>query len=174
MPALADPSASHGDDSWTTAGAGITGAYNGEDLTFKVFIVFFAGLAMYNSIELVFMCFFGFRRWRGLYFWAMLLSSFGVMPYSLGFLLKYMNWTEGNLQWLAVFFLTIGWYPMITGQALVLWSRLHLIVHGERGEKIIKWTKWMIIVNAICLHIPTTVLTMGSNGELDTDTFVYA
>jgi len=63
---------------------------------------------------------------------------------------------------------------MITGQALVLWSRLNLIVHGERGEKIIQYTKYMIIFNAICLHIPTTVLTMGSNGKLETETFVYA
>ena len=26
-----------------------------------------------------------------------------------------------------------------------------------------KWTKWMIIINAIVLHCPTTVLTVGSN-----------
>ncbi len=83
-----------------------------------------------------------------------------------------MNLTPGNLKWLAIFFLTIGWYPMVTGQALVLWSRLHLIVIGARGDKIIKYTKWMIIVNAICLHIPTTVLTFGSNGNFETHLFV--
>jgi hypothetical protein len=55
---------------------------------------------------------------------------------------------------------------MVTGQAIVLWSRLHLVVRGERGDRIIKWTKWMIIVDAICLHIPTTVLTFGSNADL--------
>ena len=31
----------------------------------------------------------------------------------------------------------------------------------------------MIIVDAIVLHIPTSVLTFGSNGDVDTDTFVY-
>lgn len=57
---------------------------------------------------------------------------------------------------------------MVTGQAIVLWSRLHLVVHGERGDKILLYTKWMIIVNAICLHIPTTILTFGSNANLPT------
>ena len=55
---------------------------------------------------------------------------------------------------------------MVTGQAIVLWSRLHLVVHGEKGDRILQWTKWMIIVNAICLHIPTTVLTWGSNANI--------
>jgi hypothetical protein len=85
-----------------------------------------------------------------------------------------MNVTTGNLRWLALFFLTIGWWPMITGQALVLWSRLHLILSGQRGERIMKYTKWMIIIDAIVLHIPTTVLTWGSNGDTDTAVFVYA
>ena len=157
---------------WASPGAGITGGYNGDSLTLKVFISFFAGLAMYNAVELTFMIFLTFQRYRGLYFWSLLLSGIGIIPYALGFLLKFMNLAPGNLKWLAIFFLTIGWYPMITGQALVLWSRLHLIVHGERGDKIIKYTMWMIIVDAICLHIPTTVLTFGSNGNINRDVFV--
>jgi len=60
---------------------------------------------------------------------------------------------------------------MITGQSLVLWSRLHLILSGARGDRILKWTKWMIICNAICLHIPTTVLTYGANSDTSTVTF---
>jgi hypothetical protein len=143
---------------WASPGAGITGGYNGDSLTLKIFICFFAGLAMYNSVELTCMIFLTFKRFRGLYFWSLLISGLGIIPYALGFLLKFMNLAPGNLKWLAIFFLTIGWYAMITGQALVLWSRLHLIVNGTRGDKIIKYTKWMIIVDAICLHIPTTVL----------------
>lgn len=61
---------------------------------------------------------------------------------------------------------------MITGQAVVLWSRLHLIVYGKRGDKILKWTRNMIVINAFILHIPTTVLTFGSNGMLQTQRFV--
>ncbi|KAJ9653930.1 hypothetical protein H2201_009073 [Coniosporium apollinis] len=61
---------------------------------------------------------------------------------------------------------------MITGQSLILWSRLHLIVSGEKGRKILLYTKWMIIIDAIILHIPTTVVTYGSNGDINTATFV--
>lgn len=112
-----------------------------------------------------------FKRFRGLYFWSLLISSIGIIPYSLGFMLKFLNITAGDLRWLAVVLLTVGWYPMITGQAFVLWSRLHLIVAGEKGERIIFYTKWMIIIDAIILHIPTTVLTFGSNGDLATNRF---
>lgn len=103
-----------------------------------------------------------------MYFWSLVISGIGIIPYSIGFLTKYFNILTGPARWASVFLLTIGWYPMVTGQAIVLWSRLHLVVHGERGDKILLWTKWMIIVNAICLHIPTTVLTWGSNANLET------
>ncbi|WPG99046.1 Hypothetical protein R9X50_00185100 [Acrodontium crateriforme] len=157
--------------SWASPGAGITGGYDGDSQTLRIFIVFFAALAIYNAIELITMVFLTFHRYRGLYFWSLLGAAIGIIPYALGFLLKFMNFTTGNLRWLAVFLLTIGWYPMITGQSLVLWSRLHLIVSGERGERIIRYTKWMIIIDAIILHIPTTVLTFGANGDQDTLVF---
>lgn len=114
---------------------GITGGYNGNSVTLKIFITFFAGLAMYNSVELVIMIFLTFKRYNGLYFWSLLISGIGIIFYALGFLLKFLNITTGNLRWLAVVFLSIGWYPMITGQSLVLWSRLHLIVSGKRGDR---------------------------------------
>jgi len=164
---------STGDTSWTSPGAGITGGYNGHSQALKITIVFFAGLAMYNACELMVMVLLTFKHYRGLYFWSLLVAAFGIVPYALGFLLKLMKVTAGPSKWAAVTLLSIGWYPMVTGQALVLWSRLHLILHGKRGDTIIKWTKWMIIVDAICLHIPTTVLTFGSNGSVNTDTFVY-
>lgn len=63
---------------------------------------------------------------------------------------------------------------MITGQALVLWSRLHLMVTGKKGDRILHATKYMIMVNAVTLHIPTTVLTFGANGSTDTATFETA
>ncbi|KAF7196021.1 hypothetical protein HII31_02647 [Pseudocercospora fuligena] len=157
--------------SWTSPGAGITGGYDGNSETLRYFIVFFCGLAMYNSCELVIMVFLTFKQFNGLYFWSLLVSGVAIIPYSLGFLLKFMKITTGNAQWLAVVLLTIGWYPMITGQAVVLWSRLHLIVTGKKGDRILFWTKWMIVINAICLHIPTTVLTFGANGSINTDVF---
>ncbi|EME80495.1 uncharacterized protein MYCFIDRAFT_14397, partial [Pseudocercospora fijiensis CIRAD86] len=152
-------------------GAGITGGYDGNDDTLRYFIVFFCALAMYNACELVIMVFLSFTHFHGLYFWSLLVSGVAIIPYSLGFLLKFMNITTGSAQWLAVVLLTVGWYPMITGQAVVLWSRLHLIVTGKKGERILFWTKCMIVIDAVCLHIPTTVLTFGANGSVHTHVF---
>lgn len=157
--------------SWLFPGAGITAGYSGRSESLRIAMIFLSGLAMYNAVELIAMISLTFTRHRGLYYWSLLIASIGIIPYSLGFVLKFNNLTPGDLCWLSVFLLTIGWYPMVTGQSLVLWSRLHLIVRSERGDRILKWTKWMIITNAIVLHIPTTVLTFGSNGDLDTDVF---
>jgi hypothetical protein len=30
-----------------------------------------------------------------------------------------------------------GWWLMVVGQSVVLWSRLHLIVSGKQGERIL-------------------------------------
>lgn len=154
-------------------GNAISGGYSGDSFAVKAIIIFLTGLSMYNVVELLILIFFTFTRFSGLYFYSLLISSVCVLPYALGFLFKYLMITTGNARWLAVTFITIGWYGMVTGQSVVLWSRLHLLVDpGEKGQWTLKWTKWMIVTNAIVLHIPTTVLTYGSNGDLRTDTFV--
>ena len=86
--------------------------------------------------------------------------------HALGFLLKYFQLTTNN--YLSVTIVTIGWYAMVTGQASVLYSRLHFVV---REHKILRAILVMIIVDAICLHVPTTVLTYGSNSN-DSPDFV--
>jgi uncharacterized membrane protein YesL len=60
--------------------------------------------------------------------------------------------------YVSVTFITIGWYAMVTGQSLVLYSRLHLVV---RDTEKIKWVLWMIIIDVFLFHFPTTVLTFG-------------
>ena len=49
---------------------------------------------------------------------------------------------------------------MITGQSLVLWSRLHLIT---QNRALLRFILWLIIVDTIVLCTPTMVLTYGSN-----------
>lgn len=156
----------------SSPGNAITGGYNGGSFAVEAFIVFFTGLAMYNALELVVLIFFTFSKFSGLYFYSLLVSSICVIPYALGFLFKFMMITSGTARWLAVTLITIGWYGMVTGQSVVLWSRLHLLLQGDRGVWTLRWTKWMICIDAVILHIPTTVLTYGSNGDLSTETFV--
>ena len=157
-----------------SAAQGVLGGYNGDSLALQVIIGLGTGLTVYNAIELVVLILITFSRYRGLYFWSLLISSLGLIPYALGFDFKFFEVLTGDARWFSVALLSIGWYPMVTGQSVVLWSRLHLIVSGERGRKILIWTKWMIIVDAIVLHIPTSVVTFGSNGTIDTSKFVEA
>ncbi|OKL60482.1 hypothetical protein UA08_04143 [Talaromyces atroroseus] len=118
---------------------GITGGYTGHNLGLQIAMGTFTGVAWYNATELIVLIFVTFRQYRGLYFWSLLVSSaLGVLPYSVGFLMKFFQLTSAT--WLSVTLLTVGWNP-----------------------KILRPVLCMIIVNAILLHIPTTVLTYGSN-----------
>ncbi len=122
-------------------------------------IAAFTAIAWYNVIELNIQVFLTFKRHRGLYFWSLLISSYGCVLHSLGFLMKFFRFMN---PFLSVTIITIGWYCMVTGQAIVLYSRLHLVV---REQKVLRGVLAMIIVDAFCFHIPTTVLTYGSNSS---------
>ncbi|KAL3451230.1 hypothetical protein BJX65DRAFT_237135 [Aspergillus insuetus] len=140
-------------------GNGITGGYSGNSLGIQITIATLAGITWYNAIELIALVFVTFSQYRGLYFWSLLVSSsVGLIPYSLGFLLKFFNLTSAT--WLSVTFITVGWYCMVTGQSIVLYSRLHLVLPNP---KILRRVLAMIIINVVILHFPTTVLTYGSN-----------
>jgi hypothetical protein len=116
------------------------------------------GVAWYNVLELIVLICLTFKRYRGPYFWSMLIASIGILPYSVGYLIKFFNLTSAT--WLPVTLLTIGWWSMVTGQSFVLYSRLHLVVQNMR---VLRLVKGMIIMNIIILHIPTTVLTYAAN-----------
>ncbi|EED20019.1 integral membrane protein [Talaromyces stipitatus ATCC 10500] len=147
---------------------GITGGYTGHDLGLQIAMGTFIGIAWYNATELIALCFVTFRKYRGLYFWSLIISSaFGILPYSVGFLMKFFQLTSAT--WLSVTLLSVGWYAMVTGQSMVLYSRLHLL---NRNPKVLRPVLCMIIVDAIVLHIPTSVLTYGSNFAYSNPHFV--
>ncbi|KAK2882569.1 hypothetical protein FQN49_000217 [Arthroderma sp. PD_2] len=140
---------------------GLTGAYEGGHFAIKIIIATFIGISWYNALELCVLVFVTFSHYRGLYFWSLLISAtVGVIPYALGFLLKLFHLMD--TVWLSLAFLTIGWWTMVTGQSFVLYSRLHLVI---RDQKILRRVLWMIICNVFILHLPTTILTFGSNSS---------
>lgn len=145
---------------FTAAGDGISGGYQGKSLAMQVAIATLAGITWYNAFELIILLFVTFANYRGLYFWSLFVSAAaGLLPYSLGFLLKFFNVIDEQ-RWLSVTLLTVGWWCMVTGQSIVLYSRLHLVLKNQR---VLRYVLIMISVNAIILHIPTTVLTYGTN-----------
>ncbi|KAJ5809874.1 uncharacterized protein N7503_002092 [Penicillium pulvis] len=115
------------------------------------------GIAWYNALELIVLCFTTFKRYGGLYFWCLLISSISIIPFGLGYLLVIYDIYDNCF---SIAMELIAWVGMVTGQSLVLWSRLHLVV---QNPKILRATLIMIIVDAIIFHIPGSVLELGSH-----------
>jgi hypothetical protein len=150
-----------------SSGVGVTGAYTGNSFVLRTTIISFTVVACYNAVELVLLIFATFKQYRGLYFWSLLVASCGVIPHSLGFLFKYFQVISDDF--ISVAIIVVGWYCMVTGQSFVLYSRLHLVLRDRRTLKAIRW---MIIIDAVIFHVPTTVLVFGSNGTISRQTFV--
>ncbi|OJJ47606.1 hypothetical protein ASPZODRAFT_131150 [Penicilliopsis zonata CBS 506.65] len=155
----------------SSLGNGVSGDYRGHSLGVRITIATLAAISWYNAVELVILVFVTFHRFRGLYFWSLLVSSaVGLVWYSLGFLLKFFGLVSVQAAWLPVTMLTIGWWCMVTGQSVVLYSRLHLVM---RNPPVLRWVLRMIVVDAVLLHLPTTVLTYGANLHPANYAFVY-
>ncbi|KAJ5473314.1 hypothetical protein N7475_002880 [Penicillium sp. IBT 31633x] len=142
----------------SSPGNWIIGSYTGDSIGVRITIATFIGVAWYNVIELIVLIFMTFKRYEGPYFWSMLIASLGILPYSLGYLLKFFDLTSAT--WVPVTLLTIGWWTMVTGQSFVLYSRLHLVIQNMH---VLRMVKTMIIANVFLLHVPTTVLTYAAN-----------
>ncbi|KAE8351121.1 hypothetical protein BDV28DRAFT_137803 [Aspergillus coremiiformis] len=121
------------------------------------FIVAFAAIAWYNAVELVVVCLSTFKRYRGCYFWSLLVSGLSIIPNVLGalFIIYYL----GLSRYVSSTLFLLTWYCMVTGHSLVLWSRLHLIL---QAPKVLRWILILIIVDAFVLYIPTTILLYGT------------
>ncbi|KPM36701.1 hypothetical protein AK830_g9844 [Neonectria ditissima] len=120
----------------------------------------FLAISLFNFIELNFIILTTFKRRSGLYFWSFILATWGIPPYAIGFLLK--SFRPSINSYIYVTLIVIGWWPLVTGQAVVLYSRLHLILHKRSWLRAVLL---MIIINAIIGHVPTTILVYGANSS---------
>ncbi|OKP14899.1 hypothetical protein PENSUB_5157, partial [Penicillium subrubescens] len=100
-------------------------------------IISMFSIGAYNALETGIAVFDSFKHYRGLYFWSMQSSNLAM---SIPFIL--------------------GWYAMVTGQAVVLYSRLNVLATDPMK---LRWVLWMIVINFFVLHIPMTVLFYGLN-----------
>ncbi|KAJ5871112.1 uncharacterized protein N7529_003465 [Penicillium soppii] len=120
-------------------------------------IVSMFSIGAYNALETGIVAFDTFKHYRSLYFWSIQVASWGILVHALPAMARFIS-QASNLATSIPFM--IGWYAMATGQAVVLYSRLHLVVSNVR---MLRWVLWMIITNACILHIPMTVLFFGLN-----------
>ncbi|GJN80070.1 integral membrane protein [Purpureocillium lilacinum] len=139
--------------------ASADGSDNAEG-TGKIFtpVVIFIALSLYNVVELNVIIFTTFKSRKSLYFWSFLAATNGIAPHSIGFLLKQLLSPDYFVLFISL--VSVGWVLMVTGQSLVLYSRLHLIL---RNPFYLKLVLGMIITNAIVLHVPIIILMFGAN-----------
>jgi hypothetical protein len=119
-------------------------------------IAAFFGISVYNSIEVLFSIFHRFRTHKGLYFWSMLVACVGIPVHATAVLLRNFGLAP-NVPMCV--FVILGWWAMVTGQAVVLYSRLHLVA----DQKKIRWVPIMIVTNFIVLHLPVSALYLAIN-----------
>src|ERR1700760_4120782 len=129
-----------------------------------------AGIALYNTTELIVLIFVSFKRYGGLYFWSLLLATMGIIPYTLGLLFKFFGVIKINM--LSISLIDIGWQLMVTGQSIVLYSRLHLVL---KNRNILRYVRFMIIGNWFISNVPTTVFVFGaSSSQSGSYVLIYA
>lgn len=133
--------------------------YTGTFDSTTIIVVTTTALSFYNSIELILLIFTTFTSYRGLYFWSLLISTSGLIPYCIGLVLHYFR--VGN-SLIGLIINNYGWCAFVTGQSVVLYSRLGIVL-GRGNDRILKLVKWMIIIDAILFHVSTTVLEFVGN-----------
>ncbi|KAI8716433.1 hypothetical protein NCS52_00937100 [Fusarium sp. LHS14.1] len=125
-----------------------------------VVICVFLSIAYYNVLELNVHILTSFKKRRGLYFWSFVIATWGIAFNATGYLFKHLGVVEQPHVYSTL--ILIGWCAMITGQSVVLYSRLHIVMHNQKWLRLVLY---MIIVNALWLHLPIIVLVYGSNSN---------
>ncbi|KAF1977345.1 hypothetical protein BU23DRAFT_659578, partial [Bimuria novae-zelandiae CBS 107.79] len=101
--------------------------------------------------------FFKLKRWKGRYFWVLLVVTTGCFIFELFVFLQ--TWAPSINIFVNSTLLCVGWSAMVTGQSVVLWSRLHLV---SRSPWKLNAILCMIIINGVCLHIPHTAFSIAT------------
>ncbi|KAL6237136.1 hypothetical protein BDW75DRAFT_238594 [Aspergillus navahoensis] len=115
------------------------------------------GIGDFNHELLIVLCLATFKRRGSFYFWCLVIASVSLIPNTSGYILLFFR--PDISRFAAITLVIIGWYGTVTGHSLVLWSRLNFVVHNTR---LLNGLLVLIIVDAILLHIPTTVLLYGT------------
>ena len=137
----------------------------------SILVVTVSTLATYNAFELLLMILSRLKERRSLLFVSLVVATTGVFPYLIGLISEYFQLFSF---WVCMLLSTVGWICLISGQAVVLYSRLGLILQDHR---ILKAVKWMIIVDAFVFHTSTTIVqygkSYGSNQKQFNHAFLY-
>ncbi|KAI7460182.1 hypothetical protein KC357_g9040 [Hortaea werneckii] len=132
--------------------------FNGTFDGTTVVVVVCCTLALNSAVMLMLLIFTTFRKFHGLYFWALVTASSAIIPYQIGFMIEYFQLTS---QLAGLIITTWGWPAMVTGQSLVLYSRLGIVL-GKGQAHLLRAVKWMVIMDGVVFHVSTTVVVFGA------------
>ncbi|KHN97387.1 uncharacterized protein MAM_04984 [Metarhizium album ARSEF 1941] len=121
-------------------------------------IIVFISIALYNVAELNFLIATTFKRFRGLYFWSFTCSTWGIAFNAVGYLVRSVFPRQHG--YLHATLILVGWCAMVNGQSLVLYSRLHIVMHHPRRLRLVLA---MILADGVWLSVPVVVLVYGAN-----------
>lgn len=134
-------------------------------------VVAFTSVALYNVVELTAIILTAFKKRSGLYFTSFCVATWGILPYSIAFLVIGVHQPEGPAIYGYVTMIVVGWVCTVSGQSVVLYSRLHLI---DRDRRHLRFVLAMIVTNGVVLHSVTTVMVFGANSLEDPSRFYVA
>ncbi|KAI0422317.1 hypothetical protein F5X98DRAFT_149004 [Xylaria grammica] len=130
----------------------------------------FFAISAYNGLEIYVYIFRTFRRHRGLYFWSTVCANTGILIQSTSSLLRFFAVAPAGPMSVVI---DIGWWMMVTGQSLVLYSRLHLVIGDQRK---LRWLLYTIIGVFVLVQVPVGAIFIVNNyyGGPDMETPVTA
>ena len=130
--------------------------YNGSFGTTAIVVAIFTALTLYNAMDLFLRILFGFKRWRGVYFWSLVVAAISTAVYGVGYMLYYYHIGPTLV---GAVLNNIGWIAMVCSQSTVLYSRLHLVLESQR---VLNGILWMIVMNGTIFYILATTMQFGS------------
>jgi hypothetical protein len=124
-------------------------------------ITSFFSVALWLSLELMVQVWFMFKRHTSLYYWSILITTWGIIGHTVAFTLKLF---VPNLNAIGTTFLAkISWVANTTGFSVVLYSRLGLVLRSSSKYSLHRAVLMMIIIDAIIFHIPIIVFSFGTS-----------
>ncbi|KAN0068871.1 hypothetical protein V8E54_013040 [Elaphomyces granulatus] len=122
-------------------------------------IAVFTAVPLWMNIELTVWVLYVFRRYSGLYFWSILITTWCISLHAIGYVLK--ECVPACNAIVSTLIVEIGWVGMVTGFAIVLYSRLHLVSFTIKSPHILRFALILIITDAFLFHTPTIVFQFG-------------
>lgn len=137
----------------------------------SIVIASFTTIAWYNVLELTVLIHAFFKRRAGFYYYSLLVATYGIAVHCLGQFLKFYHVGDTGHKATDIGYTVVafsGWCAMVTGQSIVLYSRLHLVVQAP-------WVRWVliyVIADGVILHGVTGVLTFLTNCSADPTPYI--